>query len=404
MIDCQGNEFNVSQLPKATASGTADDRRPLFLGLTTDHQAVVMAAEGQIINRQAALVADAFPIYSYRDRHTGLVWFVSDGDKKTGKDTLNCGDHGSPVFIVRNTDSDAAPAELVRMICPGHGHHVVTFTAPSSRFPETPRRAFVSNLIDGSIAIVANDPEDTANFLKIIDTINLFEAGKEDGNEMVVPNNSFPHGQEYSPVTGMLYCLSNGYGTVAVINPSTGAIEDRIELKVSSNLLLSPNGRFLIGKGADRKTDAEHVMGRLSVIDVEQRKVVTIVDLPDIYPSVYRFSPDGTRLYVTTAATGKDVQHDNLNIDTLFVYDASALPELKLLREVKVGKADCGRRPLAFFAADGEPSRVFVPNPTDATVSILDGAQDEVLATLSIGEQASNDVNFSFWQGDIYGA
>jgi DNA-binding beta-propeller fold protein YncE len=178
-------------------------------------------------------------------------------------------------------------------------------------------------------------------------------------------------------------------------------IESRIDMKVSSNLLLSPDQRFLIGKGADRKMDEDHVLGRLTVIDIDQQKVVTKLDMPDVYPSVYRFSPDSTRLYVTTAATGKGGQRDNLNVDTLFVYDASALPELNLLREVKVGVADCGRRPIAF---DNDGAFVFIPNPTDATVTILNAGDDSYVTTVSIGDQAADEINFSFWRGDNFGA
>jgi YVTN family beta-propeller protein len=358
-----------------------------------------MRAEDKSVVTAEQIPADAFPIYSYREPKSGHVWFVSDGEQKSGNDELNCGTSGSPIIIFQRTASGGA--ELVKLICLGCGHHVVTYTEPDARQPKVPARAFVSNLLDGSVHVIANDPGDSANYLQILETINLCEPDKEKDGQMVIPNNAFPHGQVYSARTGKVYSFNNGYSTVAVIDPVSCAIESRIEMKVSSNLLLSPDERFLIGKGADRKTDAEHVMGRLSVIDIDQGQVVTVLDLADVYPSVYRFSPDGTRLYVTTAATGKGVQHDNLNIDSLLVYDASKLPELTLLREVKVGVADCGRRPIAF---DAQGQFVFIPNPTDATVSILDSVTDTVIDTVSVGDGPATEVNFSFWRGDVYGA
>jgi len=398
IISRAGGEFVTTVLPTGQASGLDAVRRPLFLGADESDSPVIMSAVDRQVTTPEQMPADAFPIYSYRDPKTGYVWFVSDGEKKSGNDELNCGTTGSPVIIFRRNDSGSA--EMVKLICMGRGHHVVTYTEPCEQQPGVPSRAFVSNLLDGSICVVNNDPGDS-NYLQIIETINLCEPDKEDDKQMVVPNNAFPHGQVYSSRTGKVYSFNNGYATVAVIDPASCAIEARINMKVSSNLLLSPDEHFLIGKGADRKSDTEHVLGRLSVIDIDQGQVVTTLDLPDVYPSVYRFSPDGSRLYVTTAATGKGKQHDNLNIDSLLVYDATALPELKLLREVKVGLADCGRRPIAF---DAQGQYVFIPNPTDASVSILDSSDDSIVATISIGDGPADEVNFSFWRGDVYGA
>jgi hypothetical protein len=399
IITRQGEGFVVKRLPGGAESGLEAERRPLFLGVDAADQFVILSAEDRSIRSQGQLPADAFPIYSYREPKTGYVWFVSDGDKDSGNDVLNCGTSGSPVIVVRGNDN--GEGELVRLICMGRGHHVVSYVEPCERHPAMPARVFVSNLLDGSICVVANDPADSASYLQVIETINLCESGKEKDGRMAIPNNAFPHGQVYSSRTGKIYSFNNGYSTVAVIDPISCAIEALIEMKVSSNLLMSPDERFLIGKGADRKSDAEHVMGRLSVIDIDQGKVVTTLDLPDVYPSVYRFSPDGTRLYVTTAATGKGVQHDNINMNSLLVYDATALPELRLLREVTVGVADCGRRPLAF---DPQGQFVFIPNPTDATVSILNGADDTVVETIRVGDGPATEVNFSFWRGDVYGA
>ena len=390
--------YTVKTLEGGPASGAEPSRCPLFLGLDYNDRPVVMTAEDRAVSTPDSLPADAFPIYSYREPKTGYVWFVSDGEKKTGNDELNCGSSGSPIIIFDRDDS--GKAKLVRLICMGRGHHVITFTGPSEQQPQVPERAFVSNLLDGSVCVINNDSND-ADYLEVIDTINMCEPDKEDGGQMVIPNNAFPHGQVYSDRTGKVYSFNNGYATVAVIDPVSCEIESRIDMKLSSNLLLSPDGRFLIGKGADRKSDDEHVVGRLSVIDIDEARVVTTLVLPDIYPSVYRFSADGTRLYVTTAATGKGVQHDNLIIDSLLVYDASSLPELKLLREVKVGRADCGRRPIAF---DDQGEFVFIPNPTDASVTIIAAADDTVIDTIRIGDGPADEINFSFWRGGVYGA
>ena len=401
LLQPDGDGYASKVLESSGLSGKQGMSQPRFLGVSDNGMAIVLDPDTKEIQAGPDLVTDSYPTYAYRDRENDLIWFMNDGDKDTGNDTLNCGDQGSSVVVTRNDGDNVA---LVRILCVGRGHHVTTFTSPTASRPDIPRRAFVSNLIDGSITVLDNDPSDTASYLTIIDTINLGEADKEKNGDDSIPNNAFPHGKEFSARTGKIYSLNNGYGTVAVIDPVTNSIEARIELKKSSNLLLSPDGRFLIGKGADRKSDAEHVLGRLSVIDTESNSVVTMQDIEDVYPSVYRFSPDGSRLYVTTAATGKGSQRANLDITSLLIYDASVLPELKLMRKVTIGKADCGRRPIAFYAPNGKPVRTFVPNPTDGTMSILDGSTDEVLDTVVISDDPINDVNFSFWRGDIYGA
>jgi len=393
--------FKVDSIQVSEHSGKDADKCPVFIGVGNDGQAIVLDVESKKLALISQLPSDVFPAYAYRDSDCGFVWFMNDGDKKTGNDSLNCGDTGSSVTVI-NPVNDAP--ELVKTICVGRGHHVTAFTAPSDKAPDMPRRAFVSNLLDGTISVIGNDPEDGGTFLKVIDTINLCESEKEKDEGQSIPNNAFPHGMEFSSFTGKIYCFNNGYGTVAVINPITNVIEGRIELKGCSNILLSPDSRFLIGKGADRKTDSEHVIGRLAVIDIEAGKVIATQDLPDVYPSTYRFSPDGNKLYVTTAATGKGVQKENLDIDSVFVYDVSTISDLKCIKKITVGVADCGRRPLAFYSEDDSKSYLFIPNPTDGTVSVIDVSTDLVIESPKVFSALSNEVNFSFWRGDIYGA
>jgi len=361
-----------------------------------------MDAVGKEINRHQRLPEDAVATYAYVDPTTATYWMVNDGDKENGVDLLNCGSSGSPVIVVKGLGNSQA-AEVIKVICLGRGHHVTVFVAPSEQAPQVPQRVFASNLLDGTISVIGHDPADSATFLKLITTINLSDPRHEDGKREAVPNNAFPHGMVFSPLTGKVYNMNNGYGTVAVIDPLSNSVETSVAMKVSSNLLLSPDGRFLIGKGADRKSDAEHVIGRLSIMDALSNTLTGTVELPDIYPSVYRFSPDGRKLYVTTAATGKGKQKDNLKLDTLLVFDTSALPAIKLIKEVRVGRADCGRRPIAFIDQGRHGVRVFVPNSSDGTLSILDGADDSVLETVKLGKPDLAEINFSFWTGLSYG-
>ncbi len=373
---------------------------PVFLGVNPAGKVILMDAGSRAVFLNDGYPANAAAPYAYRDEATAQLWFTIDGDKATGCDPTFCSDSGAPVLVLDTAAGEVSQA-LLKLICMGRGHHVVTFTAPCEAFPGMPRRAFVSNLLDGNICVVGNDPADADTYLRIIDSINLGEAEREKDGGAGVPNNAFPHGKVFSPRTGKIYNLNNGYGTIAVIDPVSHAIERRVELKGCSNLLLSPCGRYLIGKGADRKADAEHVMGRLAVVDALEGRVVTELDVPDFYPSTYRFSPDGSKLYVTSAATGKGAQRDNLNIERLQVYDAGALPALRLLREVTVGRADCGRRPIGFIA---DADLVLVPNPSDGTLSLLDGASDQLQETVTLSERPVKEFSFSFWDGGVSGS
>lgn len=371
----------------------------VFIGLDGEGRCLMTERGKGTITRHDAFFAGSRADYAYPDLRQDRLWFVSDGDPKTGCDAVTCGDQGSSVTIVSRGGADV---EVLKTLCVGKGHHVTAFVYPDQNHGGFAPKAYVSNLVSGSISIVGNDPADASTYLKIIKTINLLEADRDPEASPDGDNNAFPHGKVYSPVTGRVYCLNNGYGTIAVIDPVTDEIEGRLTLKKSSNLLLSPDGRYLVGKGADRKADPEHVMGRLTLIDVTTGETTAVLDLPDFYPSTYRFNPAGDRLYVTSAATGKGVQRDNIRKNIIQVYDVGSFPKLDLIREVEVGVADCSRRPIGFLAgAVGDEQRVFVPNPTDGTLTMLAGENDSPQITLKISDEPIHEFSFSIWSKDI---
>lgn len=396
VIHADAKGFRASAIPAGAATGLPFERRPTFVGLDKSGAVVLLDPVSKRLNAQAALPVDALPTYAYTDQSTGRMWFVNDGDEETGNDSFNCGDKGSSVTILQN----AQAPKVFKTLCVGRGHHVTAFVGQ----PHGKKIVFVSDLNDGTIHIVGNDEQDSATFLNILGSINLCEPEKEESKSDQIPNNAFPHGMVFSPVSGKVYNLNNGYGTIAVMDPASFKITNRIALKGCSNLLLSPNGKFLVGKGADRKADPDHVIGKIAVVDVSREEVVTLLDLKDVYPSTFRFNPSGTKLYVTTAATGKGAQRGALKMSTLLVFDATALPKLALLKEVNVGKADCGRRPIAFRKIDSTRSHIFVPNPTDGTLTILDDGSDRVVDTVRIGDGNCDEVLFSFWDGDVFGS
>ncbi|MEJ2566270.1 MAG: hypothetical protein P8141_09960 [Gammaproteobacteria bacterium] len=380
VIRSVAGKITVKALAQAAPSGADSAHKAVLIGVDEGDGIVLMDPASKEIQFKESLPADAFPAHVYSDPGSSRDWFMNDGDKETGNDTLNCGDRGSSVTVVDHSGS--ARAAWLKTICVGRGHHQAMFTYPADAAPQVPRRAYISNLQDGTLSVIGNDPGDAQNFLQVLGTINLCEPDKEeDGAGMVVPNKAFPHGLAYSACTGKLYNLNNGYGSVAVIDPRSGVIEERIPFKGHSNLFASPDGRYLIGRGADRKSDPDHVVGKLSVFDPTSKRVVAKLDLPDIYISKYYYNPEGSKLYLTTASSGSPQQQRHLKTDVVLVFDITALPRLELIKELKVGAAGA----LAFHAADGRTQRVFCSNSATGTLVILDGERDTVLESVSVG-------------------
>ncbi len=400
-IQQHAGEISVKRLASSAASGKDINRRPVFIGCNDKQQALIMEPSDRSISACDSMPADARFAYAYRDPNSVRIWFMNDGDKD-GNDDLVSTNGGSSLSIVANDDGNAIHVDTLGV---GRGHHVTTFVAPTANARGIPHRAFVSNLKDGTLQVLGNDPNDSISFLKSIATINLCDPRHEKDGASGIPNNAFPHGMEFSALTGKLYNLNNGYGTVSIVDPLSHEIEDNVPMPISSNLLLSRCGGFLIGKGVDRKANAEHVIGRLCVMDAKQKAVVTVLDIEDFYPSVYRFNPKGDRLYVTAAATGQGVQADNLRTDIVQIYDTSALPALRLIKEVKLAPTTSGRRPIAFLQQGDRAAYVFIPNPSHGSLAILDGDSDEVIDTVDFGDGDIVEFSFSFWHDrNIYGA
>ena len=356
--------------------------KPIFVGVTPDHRIITLDPKSKEVTLGEHFPCDAFPAHIYSDPNSKRDWFMNDGDKETGNDTLNCGDQGSSVTVVEDTSS--GQAKYLGTICVGRGHHQANFSYPSDDAGDVPHQAYISNLKDGTLSVIGNDPKQADTFLKVVATINLCEPDKEKDVEAPgIPNNAFPHGLVYSPISGKVYNLNNGYGTIAVIDTQTHEIVERISFKGHSNLFLSPCGRYIFGRGADRKSDPNHVIAKLSVLDVVTQQVVASCDLPDIYISKYYFNPEGSKLYLTTSSSGSPEQQANLKTDALLVFDMASLPEIKLIKEVRLG-APSGS--LSFLPKENASSLVFSSNSAQGTLIVLDGETHELLETISVAE------------------
>ncbi len=385
VVKRRNGEVSINCLGVEPESGLEKALKPIFVGLTEEHRFILLDPETKSIRIQTNFPVDAFPAHIYSDPNANRDWFMNDGDKETGNDTVNCGDHGSSVTVIENTSS--ASARHLATICVGRGHHQANFAYPSEQAPDVPHTAYISNLKDGTISAIGNDPENEETYLKVIATIDLCEADKEKDGQTAAPCNAFPHGLVYSKVSGKLYNLNNGYGTIAVIDPVTNEIEDRIEFKGHSNLFVTPCGRFIFGRGADRKSDSAHVVAKLTVMDAGTHVVLDTIDLPDIYISKYYFNRDGSKLYLTTSSSGSPEQAENLKSDALLVFDLNGLPKIRLSKELALGTSSGS---LA-FDGDGDTTQlVFSSSSATGTLVIIDGESDELIESLKVTEGVSH--------------
>ncbi|MFC1749119.1 YncE family protein [Pseudomonadota bacterium] len=381
----RAGEVGVHRLDDGAESGLDKALKPIFVGLTENDQAITLDPQSKELSFSDSFIPDAFAAHIYSDPVSTRDYLMNDGDKATGNDTLNCGTNGSSVTVVEDTASSSA--KYLKTICVGRGHHQCNFSYPSEQAPGVPKQAYVSNLIDGTLSVIGNDPEKADTYLQVVATINLSELDKEDFDEAQCPNNSFPHGLVYSKISGKIYNLNNGYGTVAVIDPITNQIEKRIPFKGFSNLFASPCGRYIFGRGADRKSDPQHCVAKMAVFDVTTEEVMDRIDLPDIYISKYFFNVEGSKLYLTTSASGSDEQKANIKNDAVLVFDLTELPKLVLSSELRLGAAT---GTLDFLAPEGKTELVFASNSSEGVATLICGESDEVVETLPVIEAQSH--------------
>ncbi len=373
-------KLSIDPLLTGAETGLEQELKPIFVGLSEKRDIILLDPATRAIRLETAFPADAFPAHIYEDPTSERSWFMNDGDKQTGNDRLNCGDAGSSVTVVEHIDSSRA--KFLATVCVGRGHHQAAFSHPSDSAPGVPRRAYISNLKDGTLSVIGNDPANPGEYLKLIATINLCEPEREEGmTAPAIPNNAFPHGLVYSPLTGKLYNLNNGYGNIAIIDPRTNEIEQRIPFKGHSNLFIAPGGRYIVGRGADRKSDPNHVIAKLSVLDVTDLTVTDRLDLRDIYISKYYFNGAGTKLYLTTSSSGSPEQQQHLKQDALVIIDLTALPKLKLTHELRLGSPSGS---LAFVKTADGSELVFSSNSEDGSLAVIDGASDRILDTIPV--------------------
>lgn len=347
---------------------TATKNDHIFANLTNANKVAVINITSNGARLAKYIDAGSRPVHVYQDPD-GKIWTMNDGN--SGVDNINsaCNTAGvGSVTIMQDGVKGAADsdiANIIKHLCVGKGHHKAIFTA-------SPKRAFVSNISDNSVSVIDNDST-SGTYLTVLNTISL---GSGAG----------PHGFSYSSISGKVYISAQTAGNLIAVNPSTLTTET-ITLGKSGPSSVSPSGQYIAVPGKDTATDADHVIGKVTIVNVSTN-IFSTVSIIDISPSTIKFSHDGNRMYVSSAQAGTGNQVTNLKQNVLLVYDSSNLPSLTLLAQVTVGDAKTGHRHIA-SASHGSMEHIFVP-AGDGILYTVDSETNTVTQKLELGGSFSN--------------
>jgi YVTN family beta-propeller protein len=380
----------------------------IFVNLGSTNQVAALDPVGEEAVLKKFIAVGQRPVHSHRDPEGTRIWILNDGDSSTGIDTVTSACNtakAASVSVIQNhgtaghgaDEEEGNAGEVLKTICVGKGHHRIAFSAPSETAPSVPLRAFVSNIKDGTITVIDNDPGAEAspnpNYLTVIGTIDLCNPAKETCPPATA-SGAGPHGMVYSPVSGKIYNNNEAHGTVNVINAAAdpvSAIEATLDIQFADSVYLTPDGRFVIVRGLDTTA----VTGKLTVIDVSNNNPTT-VDLPLINAGALAFTSDGKKLYVgSSGSTQRPTQRGNV----VLVYDTSALPALPTPKEITVGSTAAGRS-IGLLEHDGEAEFLYVTNRADGTVSVIDAKTDTAIDTLQVGGTPTSLLVFPM-EGDL---
>ncbi|MDH5656426.1 MAG: hypothetical protein OEZ34_10990 [Spirochaetia bacterium] len=388
-----GNQF-IGDLALSTVPGAmvATSRNRLYAVLRGENSVAVLDANQRppVLIKKIHTGERSGHIYLDPDgRH---IWVMNDGNYATGIDTdatnLDCSASSkASVTVIRDGETGAIAdnaAVLVKNICVGKGHHKTGFS---------PKKAFISNIKDGSLTVINNDPASPGRFGASA-TISLCSQTGEDALSSGItcsggttPNSASPHGIGYSSATGKIYNSNSGYGSVVEIDPATNSITRTANTLFSNALMITPGQNFAIIKAVDNASDANHITGKITALRLSDMTFSTL-DLPDANPDHFSFNHDGTKIYVTTSK-GYGVSADqalNQKLDSLYAVSIASLPAAPLLiKEIKVGKTSDPHRSIGVISHDGMTMAVLVPNYDDGTVSVIDPMTESILQTITVG-------------------
>jgi len=334
------------------------------------------------------------PVHIYRDAVDGeVIWSMNDGNATTGIDSINCSAVGS-VSVLHN--SHLGPGgevpKLEKTLCIGVGHKVAAFSKPTASDATIPKRTFITNAKSGEMHVIDNDAA-SGTYLTIIKAIDLCDSAKEaapcDSN-VATPNASSPHGIAWSNATGKVYSRQEGYANIVEVDPDTMEVVRKVDVAPFTSSGISPDGKFLFLRATDTATDPDHVLGKLGVIDLTANPLVVtpLPDLQDLAPGSFKFSPDGTKLYLTQSNSNTGLtaaQVTNLKRDKLVVLDTAALPAAPTVTaEIDLLPSPAGHS-LDLHVHDGNLKHLWVTNKDDNSVSVINAASNQLVQRVAVG-------------------
>lgn len=353
------------------------------------------------------------PTRIYRDPvDKEVLLTMNAGDPVTGLDTIRQCPRGGSVTALHNSHLSAGgekPRVTTTVCLSGVGRHEVAFSLPTSAAPDRKELAFVTSQTTGIISPLLADPSNGevrwSEFLPGL--IDLCNSTKEQAlgfpvcdASLTTPNHSAPTGIYWSRATGKIYSYLSGYQSVVEIDPDAFPIVPgrTVDTGVFQSAAITPDGRYLILFGVDVTSDPTKVKGKFGFIDLTHPTLALTSVLHDnLWPSEFRFTPDGTRLYLTlsnltTILTPQ--QAATLKKDKLMVFDTTILPfGFRLLAEVDLPPVG----PLGTHGLDvwvtgpkgaGSAKMIVVtnaPHSGNGSVSLVDAVTNTITTTIPVG-------------------
>jgi YVTN family beta-propeller protein len=388
------NEFQSASLGDMTSS--AGDW--VFVNLTAANGvALIDPLSGAKPIFETILPTGERPVHIYRDAVDGeVIWSMNDGNATTGIDSINCSAQAvGSVSVLHNSHLGAGGEvpKLEKTLCLGVGHKVAAFSRPTASDATIPKRTFITNEKSGEMSVIGNDAA-SGTYLTVINKIDLCDKDKEPtkscDSDVATPNASSPHGIAWSIATGKVYSRQEGYENVVEVDPDTMQVVRKVNIAPFTSSGISSDGKFLLLRATDTATDPDHVLGKLGVIDLTANPlaVTTFPDLQDLAPGSFKFSPDGTKLYLTQSNDNTGLtaaQQANLKRDKLVVLNTAALPAVPTMTaEIDLLPSPSGHR-LDLHVHDGTLKHIWVTNSDDNSVSVINAASNQLVQRVAVG-------------------
>ena len=91
VVSRQTGTTTVNTLEQGAETGLDKLLKPILVGIA-GNQVVLMDAKTKQISVQSQFPADTVPAHIYPEPGSSRDWFMNDGEKESGNDTVNCGD------------------------------------------------------------------------------------------------------------------------------------------------------------------------------------------------------------------------------------------------------------------------------------------------------------------------